>query len=205
MRDTLKVLDNNNTQILKPQNSYIQTAPNSKQFFGDVGAVHSNATYIVTGQSTQQSIVMSTEYCNVFVKKDENFATETGSFEIFESRLRLNDRFDSDAEIFADNGIQEIMTYPSLFMDTLHGDKQCANPNQEFYYGIVTNVEKKATGAKISYRRLSVQPLYQQALQDISLKIGIDVQDGQNVLDNTQWLIRKINLRKALVENDIYL
>jgi len=198
-------MDENELQIKESQNIYTQTGSNSKQFFGDVGAVNTSATYIMAGQSTQSAVAMSTQYCNLFIKRDENFATETGSFEIYKKRLRFNDRFDSLDELFSDNGITETMTYPSLFMDILHGDKKCANPNQQYYYGIVTNVEKKATGAKITYRRLSVQPLFQQRLQDISLKIGIDIQDGQNVLDNTQWLIRRINLRKALMENNIYL
>ncbi|MDR0696556.1 MAG: hypothetical protein LBF68_03305 [Christensenellaceae bacterium] len=93
-----------------------------------------------------------------------------------------------------------VKTYHALIMDALHGDRQCANQNQQFFYGISTSVERKATGAKITYRWLSFNPLRLKALQYISLKICIDKGDGQNVLDCAEWFIRKINMSKALMK-----
>jgi hypothetical protein len=184
----------------------IQTGSGSKQIFTENLNMTSTPTYVMTEQGgNQRQVVLSTEYCSVFVKKDECFSSEVGSFEIFDKRLHFSDRFASLDELFDAQGIAEIKTYPSLFMDTLHGDKKCADPNQQFYHGIVLNVERKTTGVKITYRRLSYTPLYQQSLQDISLKIGIDKDDGQNVLDSTGWFIRKINIRRALMDNNIYL
>jgi hypothetical protein len=184
----------------------IQTGHGSKQIFAENLNMTSAQTYVIPGQGDgQRQVQLSTEYCSVFVKKDESFSAEVGSFEIFGERLHIGDRFASLEELFNADGIAEIETYPSLFMDTLHGDKACADPNQQFYYGIVTSVERRSTGVKITYRRLSYNPLFQQALQDISLKIGIDKDDGQNVLDSTGWVIRKINIRKALMDNNIYI
>ena len=55
------------------------------------------------------------------------------------------------------------------------------------------------------YQKLSVQPLLQSQLNENTVQIGINTNNGRDVLDETAWLIKQIDLRRALMDVGIYL
>ena len=116
MNNTLSKLQNPNEQTVVAQTAY--NAPNGNQFFGSVSAVNSTAIF-VNGVNGQQQIQLSTDYCNLFIIKDEAFAGQTGSFLVPRERaqhfIKLSDAAKAD-----------ILTFPSLFMDTNKGYRRCA-------------------------------------------------------------------------------
>ena len=122
MNNTLSKLQNPNEQTVVAQTAY--NAPNGNQFFGSVSAVNSTAIF-VNGVNGQQQIQLSTDYCNLFIIKDEAFAGQTGSFLVPRERaqhfIKLSDTAKAD-----------ILTFPSLFMDTNKGYRRCANASQQF-------------------------------------------------------------------------
>ncbi len=199
---TTKITANNSPVI------YTQTAPNSKQFFGEVGAVNTNVTQIISCTGEVTHLNLSTEYCNIFVVKDECFSGNSGNFNIPKCKVmkkKTVPEVDLKFVQMNDEIIAEIKTFPSLFMDTNHDYRRCANPSQMFFYGIVTNITEQRKSYKIHYQKLSIQPLFQQCLNDNSIELGLNVSNGKDILDETGWTIKKIDIRKALINAGIYL
>jgi len=193
--NALVKLPNPNEQAISAQTAYIAT--NGDQFFGTVGAVTNTAVF-VNGIDTPQQIQLSTDYCNLFIVKGEDFCG--GCFTIPKDKILINNRFPA----LTTEAISEIKTYPSLFMDTNHDYRKCANPNQQFYYGIVTRIKEQIRGIKIHFQKLSVQPLSQQRLNEVAVTLGINTDNGVDVLDETGWIIKKMDLRRELTTNGIY-
>lgn len=195
MNNTLSKLHNPNEQTVVAQTAY--NAPNGNQFFGSVSAVNSTAIF-VNGVNGQQQIQLSTDYCNLFIIKDEAFAGQTGSFLVPRDRaqhfIKLSDTAKAD-----------ILTFPSLFMDTNKGYRRCANASQQFFYGLVTNFHEQGKCYKVFFQKLSVQPLLQSQLNENAVRLGINTNDGRDVLDETAWLIKQMDLRRALMSVGIYL
>jgi hypothetical protein len=81
----------------------------------------------------------------------------------------------------------------------------CVDMNRQFYYGIVTRVYEQGKCYKVHFQKLSVECLLQQQLNIYSVQLGINKDDGYDVLDETGWLIKRMNLRQALMGVGIYL
>ena len=77
--------------------------------------------------------------------------------------------------------------------------------NQQFYYGFITAVYEQGKFYKVHFQKLSVQPLLQQLLNNNSVRLEINKHDGYDVLDETGWIIKAMDLRKALMDCGIYL
>lgn len=182
-------------QTVTAQTSY--NAPNGNQFFGSVGAVNNTAIFL-DGTTIPQQITLSTEFCNLFIIKDEMFAGQAGSFIVPRERAQCYERVNDVMR-------NDIMTYPSLFIDTNKCYRRCANANQQFFYGLVTNVCEQGRCYKVFYQKLSVQPLFQEQLNENAVRLGINGNDGRDVLDETAWIIKKMDLRKALMSVGIYI
>jgi hypothetical protein len=133
MNNTLSKLHNPNEQTVVAQTAY--NAPNGNQFFGSVSSVNSTAIF-VNGVNGQQQIQLSTDYCNLFIIKDEAFAGQTGSFLIPRERAQHFIKLSDAAKA-------EIVTFPSLFMDTNKCYSRCANASQQFFYGLVTHCHEQ--------------------------------------------------------------
>jgi hypothetical protein len=99
--------------------------------------------------------------------------------------------------------VADIITFPSLFMDTNKAYRQCANPSQEFFYGLVTDVSKQDKHVKVCFELIPSSPKYQQRLNDIAASVGINTNNGKDALDETGWLIKKINIRQVLTSAGI--
>ena len=195
MNNALSKLQNPNEQTVVAQTAY--NAPNGNQFFGTVGAVNSTAIF-VNGASGQQQIQLSTAYCNLFIIRDEAFVGQTGSFLIPRERAQHFIKLGDAAKA-------EIVTFPSLFMDTNKGYRRCANASQQYFYGLVTNFHEQGKCYKVFFQKLSVQPLLQSQLNENAVRLGINTNDGRDVLDETAWLIKQMDLRRALMSVGIYL
>ena len=152
MNNTLSKLQNPNEQTVVAQTAY--NAPNGNQFFGSVSAVNSTAIF-VNGVNGQQQIQLSTDYCNLFIIKDEAFAGQTGSFLVPRERaqhfVKLSDASKAD-----------ILTFPSLFMDTNKGYRRCANASQQFFTVLSRTFMSKESAIKCFFKNYQ-SSLYSKA------------------------------------------
>ena len=55
------------------------------------------------------------------------------------------------------------------------------------------------------FQKLSVQSLFQSQLNENAVRLGINTNDGRDVLDETAWLIKQMDSRRALMSVGIYL
>ena len=195
MNNALSTLPNPNEQAIAAQTAY--NAPNGNQFFGSVGTVN-NAAIFVNGANGQQQIQLSTEFCNLFIIKDEAFVGQTGSFIIPKERSQNYMKLSDAAKV-------EIATFPSLFMDTNKAYRRCANASQQFFYGYVTQILEQGKCYKVFFQKLSVTPLFQNQLNENAVRLGINTNDGRDVLDETAWIIKRLDLRRDLMSAGIYL
>lgn len=51
--------------------------------------------------------------------------------------------------------------------------------------------------------KLYDKPMRQQRLNEIAVDIGININNGVDLLDQTNWLIKRLNIRKALTDAGI--
>ena len=195
MGNELSPLRNAESQSITTQNAFI--APKGNQFFGSVGAVN-NVAYLIDNNGVQQQVQLSTDFCNLFIVKDEKYIGQSGSFVVPKQRAAQYGKL-SDADK------EKVNTYPSLFITTNEAYRVCANMNQQFYYGLITAVYEQGKFYKVHFQKLSVQPLLQQQLNDNSVRLGINKDDGYDMLDSTNWLIKEMNLRQELPAVGIYL
>ena len=195
MNSALSTLPNPNEQAITTPTAY--NAPNGNQFFGSVGAVNTTAVF-VNGVNGQQQIQLSTEFCNLFIIKDEAFVGDAGSFIVPRERAQHYIKLSDTAK-------NEIVSYPSLFMDTNKAYRRCVNAGQQFYYGLVTRIHEQGKCYKVFFQKLSFNPLLQSQLNENAVRLGINANDGRDVLDETAWLIKRLDLRKALMGVGIYL
>ena len=168
-----------------------QNAPNSTNV-GVVGHLNLQPTYItINSVAGRRTVVLDTNFCNIFVIMGESFPFPSGSFHI--SRKRCSN------PNLSEKNKEEVLTYPSLFMDRSFDYRKCVNPFQEFYYGLVTDVKEQGKAYRVIYEILpTMKPLYKQLLNDASIVLGINTNNGADVLDATCWLIKRMNLLAEL-------
>ena len=143
------------------------------------------------GASSRQRTV-NASCCNIFVLKGRNF--KGNCFSILRSRVYV--------EVF--NAV-EITSYPSLFIIANDEYIRCTDTDQQFFYGFVDDVEDEPqTGSiKIYHTIRSTQPLYQRDLNPIANQLGITPIKGKDVLGETGWTVRSINIVKSLSDKGI--
>lgn len=71
--------------------------------------------------------------------------------------------------------------------------------------GHVTHFHEQGKCYKVFFQKLSVQLLLQSQLNENAVRLGINTNDGRDVLDETAWLIKQMDLRRALMSVGIYL
>ena len=128
--------------------------------------------------------------CNIFVLNGKNF--KGNCFSILKSKVYVEDF----------NAV-EITSYPSLFVTANDEYIRCIDTDQRFFYGFVNEVEDEpqTNSIKIYYDLRSTQPLYQNDLNTAAKKLGITPIDGKDVLGETGWTIRSMDIKKA-IENE---
>jgi hypothetical protein len=197
-----------NTVVPSPQAVYQQTAPNSKQFFANVGEINETHIYY-DDEGEKKEVALSTEYCNIFVVKNESFSSDKGSFKINKERtLQRKNTIARLREKYADLSSEtaaEIYTFPSLFMDTNHSGKfKVCSQEQQFFYGIVTKIEEQGRDLKIHYRKRSGEKFIKQQLYSIESELKLNKDSRHDSLDETHWSIKEVNLRKVLAMVELY-
>lgn len=142
------------------------------------------------GGNVQQALLFernrSSQYCNIFVVKDETF--DSGCFSIPKSSV---------PSVYLSD--PQVPNYPSLFMDTNGGHiyRSC-DYNKQFYYGYITQVTPIGKNIRFYFQRLSTTPMFKQQLNLIAPKIGINNVVGVDLLDKTGWTVLEIDLLKQL-------
>ena len=142
--------------------------------------------------------LLSREYCNLFILADIKFDGNKNCFSISNDKALTHE----SSENFDVND-ERIKNFPSLFITT-NGSRhyrKCKNPGQMFYYGIVTGINEQRKNIEICYCKLFDKPMPQQRLNEMSVNIGINANDdGVDLLNHTNWLIRRLDIRRALTE-----
>jgi hypothetical protein len=142
------------------------------------------------GGNQRQRIIVCNECCNLVVVMGGNFTS--GCFTIPQSKCGsiLTESGDVDARV---------MTYPSLLMATNKKYRACANPLQEFYLGYITDIQPQGNLFVVMFQRqYTATPLYQDRLNAIALNLGINTNDGRDMLDKTGWTVLKRNILNDL-------
>jgi len=144
---------------------------------------------------------LSREYCNIFVVKDESYVGD--SFLVPKTKALTH-----VSSVKIDPFDDAIKKYPALFITANGAYQRPAKPNQTFYYGMVLGVTPQGKFIKVRFRRLFGKELLQAALNGIdgaaAVSIGINEKDsGVDLLDQTNWLVKKIDIRKALIDHGI--
>ena len=108
-------------------------------------------------------------------------------------------------KMFADltpKAIAHIKTFPSLFMNenTQYGGQ--TSPEQEAYYGFVTNLRVQENGI-IKVRFRCDAKINQQQINDIARMLDIHEGSGIMELNHTHWTIKNVDLIEELTEAEI--
>jgi hypothetical protein len=187
------------------QNTVVQQGPNNTNIENATNVNVNPITYnIGVGSTDCRTILLNPSYCNLFIIKDESF--NGNCFTLRKERVLKRNITEEINRMFAslsDDAKNEIMRFPSLFMDTNKDYRRCTNPLQEFYYGLVTNITEQGKNIKIHFTKMLMQPMYQQKLNEASVVLGINSGNGKDVLDETGWIIKKINLQQAFTNAGI--
>ncbi len=143
---------------------------------------------------------ISRDYYNLFVIGDE---IKNNRFTMPKDRsLRSNS---DNVKKFADltlEAIAQIKTFPSLFMNenTEYGGR--TSPEQEAYYGFVTDLRVQDNGI-IKVRFRCDAKIKQQQLNDIFRMLDIHEGPGIMELNHTHWAIKNVDLIEELTEADL--
>jgi len=100
--------------------------------------------------------------------------------------------------------IQEIKTFPSLFMPEADHYKAKAGDEQQAIFGFVDDVRKQENGIKIKCQL--VWPIPMQQISDIGFNLGMkDMDRAITEMNHTHWAIKRINLIEELTDANISL
>ena len=106
---------------------------------------------------------------------------------------------------FADlthEAIEQIKTFPSLFMyeNTEYGGRTALD--QEAYFGFVTDLRVQENGL-IKVRFRCVAKINQQQINDIARLLDIHEGSGIMELNQTHWTIKHVDLIEELTEAEL--
>jgi hypothetical protein len=144
---------------------------------------------------------LSRSHCNIFVLNGFSFGGNETYFTIHQNHVMVR-RFSEQFDIFN----EDVKNFPALFITANHGRRfgRSDDLNQMFYYGKIFNVTAQGKKQiKIDYRKLYNKPMPQQRLNEIAVKIGINTVPGVDLLSQTNWLVKTLDIRKVLIDNGI--
>ena len=98
--------------------------------------------------------------------------------------------------------IEQIKTFPSLFMyeNTEYGGR--TSPDQKAYFGFVTDLRVQENGLiKVRFRRDA--DINQQQINDIAHLLDIHEGSGIMELNQTHWTIKNVDLIEELTEAEL--
>ena len=194
---------------LTPAKSISQTGEKNV-YVEQVGTLEQNTTVIqVMGRSS--SVVMrpttqtvSTTFYHLFVMGGETF--EQDSFIVPADRA-LSAYWTSE-EVRGKHGnlseesIEELKTYPALFMPEADGYYAKAGSEQQAFFGLVSDIRLQENGIKIKIHLAWPIPL--QSICNIGFNLGMkDMDKALSEVNRTHWAIKRINLLEELKDANI--
>ncbi|MBC3804270.1 hypothetical protein GH808_07465 [Acetobacterium fimetarium] len=100
--------------------------------------------------------------------------------------------------------IEEIKTFPSLFMPEANNYNAKSGDEQQAIFGFVDDVHKQDNGIKIKCQL--VWPIPMQQISNIGFKLGMkDMDKLITEMNDTHWAIKRINLIEELTDANISL
>ena len=143
---------------------------------------------------------ISREYYNLFVISDE---IKNWRFTMPKDRsLRSNSDIVKKFADLTSEVIDQIKTFPSLFMyeNTEYGGR--TSPDQKAYFGFVTDLRVQENGLiKVRFRRDA--DINQQQINDIAHLLDIHEGSGIMELNHTHWTIKNVDLIEELTEAEL--
>ena len=144
-------------------------------------------------QEEDRCSLNSDEYYNLFVISKSN-AYLGGKFIMSPDRILTEYISGEVKELFSslnEAAISQIKAFPALFVNE---NNLGENPNQEAFFGLVTDVKVRDNGVNIYFQKLAAIP--QKTLIENSNALAIDKME----FSRTHWTIKKLNLREELTE-----
>ena len=143
---------------------------------------------------------ISREYYNLFVISDE---IKNNRFTIPKDRsLRSSVANDKKFAELTPEAIEQIKTFPSLFMyeNTEFGGR--TSPDQKAYFGFVTDLRVQENGIiKVRFHRDA--EINQQQINGIAHLLDIHEGSGIMELNHTHWTIKHVDLIEELTEAEL--
>ncbi len=176
----------NVTQHINLNFSYMQRLPN--------GAM----------QPTSRTV--NPEYYNLFVIGSETF--ESDHFLVPADRALskgwTSEELREKYGMLSDDAIEDIKTFPALFMPEAQWQRARTGENQQVFFGFVDGVRKQDSGIKI--RCQLIWPIPMQQISDIGFELGmLNMTRGISEMNHTHWAIKHINLKEELADAHISL
>lgn len=104
----------------------------------------------------------------------------------------------------SNEAIEEIKTFPALFMAEAEHYYAKADDEQQVYFGFVDSVRVQDNGIKIRCQLL--WPIPMQQISEIGFNIGLkDMTKAITEMNHTHWAIKRINLIEELKDAQITL
>lgn len=175
------------------------TPEGRRDVVGGNGAEPHEATETVVEYNTPTPELqeISCGYYNLFVVGDE---IKNGRFSMARDRFLKGDS--TAVKMFADlsdEAVARVKTLPSLIMNenTEYGGRTA--PEQEAYYGFITDLRIQENGL-IKVRFRCVRKINQQRINDIAHLLDIFGARGVMELNYTHWTIKNVDLIEELTE-----
>lgn len=176
-----------------------QTIINIQSMSGNIGVPQAVPVYVPQTTATAiRPILLNAEFYNFFVIFDEDF--NKGRFRIDVSRSiteytepEITARFtplDSDK-------IEQILRFPSLFMNECAQSAGSFAPNQVVYFGLVAKIKKQAKEYVVEFQKLGAIPLepIMKILRDLDIRTDYR---GYGEMTRTHWAIKEVDLIQEL-------
>jgi hypothetical protein len=145
----------------------------------------------------------SFDFYNLFVGGSNGYLLSNNRILMHKDRcLKGQSAIDAKYAILDEGAIEEIKTFPSLFMEenTMYDGR--TNPEQEAIFGFITGIKLQQNEfVCISFNPVS--KINQQKLNYIAVYLDLYTGKGLTELNHTHWSIKNINLFEELIKADL--
>ena len=150
--------------------------------------------------------IVSNEYYHLFVMGGETFeqdhflCTADRALASYWTAEEVRNKY---GRLTTEN-IEELKTFPALFMQEADGYYAKPSDEQQAYLGIVEDIRVQDNGIKIRWRM--IWPIPMQQISRIGFELGmLNMTKAISELNHTHWAIKRINLFKELKDAGISL
>lgn len=159
-----------------------------------------------TGGMKASTQAVSNEYYHLFVMGGETFEQDhflCTADRAMTSYWTAEDVRNKYGRLTAEN-IEELKTFPALFMQEADGYYAKPSDEQQAYLGVVEDIRVQDNGIKIRWRM--IWPIPMQQISRIGFELGmLNMTKAISELNHTHWAIKRINLFEELKDAGISL